>query len=401
MTDRSHQPERPSTSDPRRVFVPAPPAPPASPGGTRGAPPRPARPEAPPNGARTRPAPPLRPPGRPARPEPAGPPGEPPGKAPARARPARPWWRRLRWRRVLAIAAVLLLLAMLGGYLWARSVWNRIERVEVSEVLSDGGSGTNYLIVGSDSRENLEEGDPGFDPAGPGGQRSDTMMILHLEGGKAQMLSLPRDLYVEIADTGGDHAKLNSAYNGGPERLIKTVTGGTLAIPVHHYMEVDFVSFAGLVDGLGGVTIDFEHPALDPKSGLNVTESGPVELNGDQALAYVRSRTYTEVINGQNQVDATADLGRIERQQKFLRAVFSKLSDTKNPFSLASAFSGLSGGLRIDDDMSMLDAFRLGWALRGIDSDTLQLPTDFDWNESGSVLILREGEAQPILDQVR
>jgi LCP family protein required for cell wall assembly len=302
---------------------------------------------------------------------------------------------------VLAIVAVLLLLAMVGGYLWARSVWNRIERVDVSEVLSDGGSGTNYLIVGSDSRENLQEGDPGFDPAGaPGGQRSDTMMILHLEGGKAQMLSLPRDLYLEIADTGGDHAKLNAAYNGGPERLIKTVTG-SLGIPVHRYMEVDFVSFAGLVDGLGGVTIDFENPARDVKSGLNVTESGPVELDGQQALAYVRSRTYTEVINGEERLDQTADIGRIDRQQKFLRAVFSKLSDTKNPFSLASAFSGLSGGLRVDDDMSMFDAFRLGWALRGIDSEQLVLPVVNDRNEAGAVLILQEDEAQPILDQVR
>jgi len=396
VTDRFHQPERPSPNDPRRVFVPAPPA---SPGGPaterRSAPPRPPRPERLPNGARTRTMP------RPGRPAPAGPPGQPPDEAPARSRPSKPWWRRLRWRRVLAVTAILLLLAMVGGYLWARSVWNRIDRVEVSEVLSDGGSGTNYLIVGSDSRENLQEGDPGFDPnAGPGGQRSDTMMILHLEGGEAQMLSLPRDLYVEIADTGGDQAKLNSAYNGGPERLIRTVTG-TLGVPVHRYMEVDFVSFAGLVDGLGGVTIDFENPAFDPKSGLNVTQSGPVELDGDQALGYVRSRTYTEVVNGEERVDATGDLGRIERQQKFLRAVFSKLSDTKNPFALASAFSGLSGGLRIDDDMSMLDAFRLGWALRGIDPVALELPVDPDSNESGSVLILREDEAQPILDQVR
>jgi LCP family protein required for cell wall assembly len=397
VTDRFHEPERQSPSDPRRVFVPAPPASPSGAGTERpSAPPRPRppRPQRPPNGSRTRTLP------RPERPVPPGPPGLPPDEAPGRAPPSRPWWRRLRWRRVLAITAILLLLAMLGGYLWARSVWNRIDRVDVSAVLSDGGNGTNYLIVGSDSRENLREGDPGFDPnADAGGQRSDTMMILHLEGGKAQMLSLPRDLYLEIADT-GDKAKLNSAYNGGPEGLVKTVTD-SLGVPVHRYMEVDFVSFAGLVDGLGGVTVDFENPAFDPKSGLNVTQSGPVELDGDQALAYVRSRTYTEVINGEQQVEPTGDLGRIERQQKFLRAVFAKLSDTKNPIALASAFSGMSGGLRIDDDMSMLDAFRLGWALRGIDSKTLQLPVDLDRNESGSVLILREDEAQPILDEVR
>ena len=119
---------------------------------------------------------------------------------------------------------------------------------------------------------------------------------------------------------------------------------GSLGIPVHRYMEVDFVSFAGLVDGLGGVTVDFENPAFDPKSGLNVTQSGPVELDGDQALAYVRSRTYTEVINGEQQVEPTGDLGRIERQQKFLRAVFSKLSDTKNPFALAAPSPGCRAG---------------------------------------------------------
>jgi anionic cell wall polymer biosynthesis LytR-Cps2A-Psr (LCP) family protein len=170
---------------------------------------------------------------------------------------------------------------------------------------------------------------------------------------------------------------------------------------VHHYMEVDFVSFAGLVDGLGGVTVDFEHPAFDVKSGLYVNEAGPVELNGQQALAYVRSRTYTEVIDGEEQVDATQDLGRIERQQNFLRAVFSELSDTKNPFALARAFSGVADGLRIDDEMSMFDGLRLGWALRGIDSNQLELPVVNDRNESGAVLILQEDAAQPVLDEVR
>jgi anionic cell wall polymer biosynthesis LytR-Cps2A-Psr (LCP) family protein len=137
------------------------------------------------------------------------------------------------------------------------------------------------------------------------------------------------------------------------------------------------------------------------KSGLYVNEAGPVELNGQQALAYVRSRTYTEVIDGEEQVDATQDLGRIQRQQNFLRAVFSELSDTKNPFALASAFSGVADGLRIDDDMSMFDGLRLGWALRGIDSNQLELPVVNDRNESGAVLILQEDAAQPVLDEVR
>jgi LCP family protein required for cell wall assembly len=298
---------------------------------------------------------------------------------------------------------VLVVLGLVGSFLYARSIFNRIERVEVSGSLTSASSGTNYLIVGSDSRENVtEEGDAGFNgDEAPGGKRSDTIMLLHLEGGKAQMLSIPRDLYVPIAGTGESH-KINAAYNGGPTRLVDTVTE-SLGIPVDRYMEVDFVSFAGLVDGLGGITIDFPHPAQDVESGLYVTETGPVKLDGDQALAYVRSRHYTETIDGRQVEDPTADLGRIQRQQKFLTTVFAKLSDTRNPFALASAASGMAGGLRIDDEMSLFDALRLGWGMRGIDPQPLGLEEAVvpDRNEAGAVLLLDEAKAEPILDQVR
>jgi anionic cell wall polymer biosynthesis LytR-Cps2A-Psr (LCP) family protein len=167
-------------------------------------------------------------------------------------------------------------------------------------------------------------------------------------------------------------------------------------------MEVDFVSFAGLVDGLGGITIDFPYPAQDTESGLYVMETGPVELNGEQALAYVRSRHYQELKDGEWQEDPTADLGRITRQQAFLTVTFGKLSETRNPFALARASSGMAEGLRIDDEMSFTDALKLGWGMRGITPEALApLPVDGDRNESGSVLILREDEAQPILDEVR
>jgi LCP family protein required for cell wall assembly len=328
--------------------------------------------------------------------------GTPPPSAPPRGpRDGRPWFRRLRWRRVLGITAIVLVLCMVGGFLYARSIFNRIERVEVSESLTSASNGTNYLIVGSDSRENVtEEGDAGFNGSeAPGGQRADTIMLLHLEGGKAQMLSIPRDLYVEIAGT-GDSQKINAAYNGGPTRLVDTVTQ-SLGIPIDRYMEVDFVSFAGLVDGLGGITIDFPHPATDTGSGLNVTESGPVELDGEQALAYVRSRHYTEHIDGQMVEDPRADLGRIERQQKFLSVVIEKLSNTKNPFSLASAAGGMAEGLRIDDEMSMFDAMSFAWGMRGMADPLDPLPVSNDRNESGAVLILDREAAEPILDQVR
>lgn len=314
------------------------------------------------------------------------------------------------------MTTVLLLLGLLGGFFWLRSVFNRIDRVEVSPVLSSGGAGTNYLIVGSDSRDVLAENDAAFDPAAPSdSQRSDTMMVLHFGGDGAKIMSIPRDLYVPIADGSGD-GKINAAYNGGPQTLIQTISE-SLGIPIERYMEVDFVSFAGLVDGLGGVTIDFPHPAMDRESGLLVTQSGPVELNGEQALAYARSRQYTECVNGtygrleppgfaeciggEEVADPTGDLGRIQRQQAFLTVVFGKLGDTRNPVALARSLSNASAGLRIDDTMSMWDAVRLGWSLRGLDPAPVELPVDAGSNEAGFVFFLDEAAAQPVLDQFR
>ena len=384
MTDRFSEPERSSAADPRRVFIPAPGAARSGGSGSTSAPPRPAPPE-----RRVRPRDPDD------RPPPSAPPRRPTGDG--------PWYRRVRWRRVLLAVAVLLVVALVGSFLYARSIFNRIERVEVSESLTSSTHGTNYLVVGSDSRANVtEEGDPGFNGAeAPGGQRSDTIMVLHMEGGKAQMLSIPRDLYVPIAGT-DEKQKVNAAYNGGPTRLIDTVSQ-YLDIPIDRYMEVNFVSFAGLVDALGGITIDFPYPTQDTESGLFIPEPGPQELDGDMALAYVRSRHYQELKeDGEWHEDPTADLGRITRQQKFLTIVFGKLSDTRNPFTLARAASGIAEGLRIDDEMTFTDALRLGWGMRGIVPEPLEpLPVDGERNSSGAVLILREDEAQPILDQVR
>jgi LCP family protein required for cell wall assembly len=409
VTDRFQEPERSSQGDQRRVFIPAPTAPG---GGTSArpssAPPRPDRA----GGAVDRVVVPAPERTRPSRPDgerrfsPRDPGDRPPPSAPPRTPGGgRPWYRRLRWRRVFGLLSIVLVLALLGGYLYARSIFNRIDKVDLGDSLTSAESGTNYLIVGSDSRENVvEEGDAGFNGAeAPGGQRADTMMIVHLEGGKAQMLSVPRDLYLPIAGTDGSN-KINASYNadlgGGPERLVDTITQ-SLGIPIDRYMEIDFVSFAGLVDALGGVTIPFENPAQDEASGLFVPEAGNVELDGDQALAYVRSREFTETIDGEQVVDGSGDLGRIQRQQTFLSVVFDELSGSRNPFTMLRVASGMAEGLRIDDEMSMFDAMRLVWGLRGLEPEPLGLTTTNDRNEAGAVLILDEEASQPALDAVR
>ncbi|MFL6206183.1 MAG: LCP family protein [Acidimicrobiales bacterium] len=355
----------------------------------------PARPQAAPKPA-PKPTPASRPPNRPA-------------SAPAKPRPTsspKKSRKRPKLRRILLLTGlllpVLLLAAAVGGYLYAKSVYDRIEKIPLADVLSaSSGSGTNYLIVGSDSRDLEDLVDAGLDPAAfadGGGQRSDTMMLLRFVDGEAKMMSIPRDLYLPIADTGGSQ-KINAAYNGGPSRLVKTVQQ-SLGVPVHQYLEVDFVSFAKLVDALGGITIGFEHPAFDRNSGLDVKQAGPVHLDGPQALAYVRSRHYVEVIDGREVPDATGDLGRVKRQQQFLKAVFSELGDVKNPVTLARAAGDAAGGLRVDDTLGFWEALKFAWRLRALDPAPVELPTRLGSNQAGSVLFL-EPEADAALAQFK
>lgn len=284
----------------------------------------------------------------------------------------------------------MLVLLAAGTLLWAKSKFDSIETVELSSVLADD-DGTNYLIVGSDTREGVDPDNPnagaflGEDAVG-GPERSDTILILRVDDEGSRMLSVPRDLYLTISET-GQRSRVNSAFNGGPTRLIATLSD-QLDLPVHHYLEVDFVSFAGVVDALGGITIDFPHPAFDDRSGLLVTEPGPQTLDGDQALAYVRSRYYTEVIDGQEVRDPTGDIGRTERQQQFLAAVTDAMGSERNPFVLRQVADELAEGMRIDDDLGFLEALRLLRRMQGLDPEPSSLPTS-NFRTSGGAAVLR------------
>ena len=178
----------------------------------------------------------------------------------------------------------------------------------------------NYLLVGSDTREGVDANSTDAavigDDASVGGRRSDTIMVLRQErNGGASLMSLPRDLWVEIADTGRSQ-RINTAYNDGPERLAATVTQ-SLGIPIHHYVEVDFVGFKNIINRLGGVEVCVGYPARDVHSGLSLNE-GCQTLDGVQALAFARSRYYEEWDGSDWRIDPRSDLGRIERQQLFL-----------------------------------------------------------------------------------
>jgi LCP family protein required for cell wall assembly len=188
----------------------------------------------------------------------------------------------------------------------------------------------NFLIAGADNGECADGTSTDTADRSDLGERSDTIMIWRAnpETDQLAVLSLPRDLYVEIA--GGRRARINSAYRrDDPTRLIDTINLN-LGITIDHYVQIDFCAFKKLVDAVGGVTVPFEFPARDRGAGLDIPSAGCVTLDGDMALAYVRSRKYRYEDppgSGIWKEDGTSDFGRIARQQDFLRRVVAKIID--------------------------------------------------------------------------
>ena len=299
----------------------------------------------------------------------------------------------LRW---IILLPVLVVVALFGLLFKSYSTYNKIQRVDLAGVLDPvSGDSTNYLLVGSDSRE-------AFDPEGSSGvtgRRSDTLIVLRTTPTGSSMMSIPRDLWVTIAST-SKQGRINGAYNDGPANLVRTVQQN-LNIPINHYMEVGFGSFAGLVDAIGGVTIEFANPAFDDQSGLVVNTAGPVTLDGTQALAYARSRNYTEVIDGREVTEPTADLGRQQRQQQFLRTALKEVGATRNPLTLLRVADSMSSELIIDSDLGFSEALRFVRKLGSSDPATVVLPTEGVRKGKAAVLVLLEPEAQVVLQEFR
>ncbi len=285
------------------------------------------------------------------------------------------------------------LLCVAGVFVAAGRAADEVPRVEgVAEVLSDTNADfENYLLVGSDSRA---YGDPntGEGNEGVSGSRSDTIMVLRLDkhSGTAALLSIPRDLYVEVP--GGHSGRINGAFNAGAASLVQTVKDA-LGLPVHHYVEIDFVGFKALVDALGGVQICFWVPTRDINTGLDIPVPGCYLLDGTMALAYARSRHYEEFEEGQWREDPTSDLGRSTRQRDFVnRSLQAAIAQVKaNPFSTGDLVSAMGAAIAIDGDLDPIDA--AGSLRTAVDSglQTYSLPVVPKTVAGAAVLLLGDG----------
>jgi polyisoprenyl-teichoic acid--peptidoglycan teichoic acid transferase len=292
-----------------------------------------------------------------------------------------------RRRRIAAALAALLVLGLVmaaGGWGYTAFRFGQISSVHVpglGKAPSDGS--INLLVVGSDTRQGLRDG--GFGEAA--GQRSDVIILVHLvpAARHAAVLSIPRDLYVPVAGTGGS-AKINSAFNRGPGQLVQTIQQG-FGISIHHYLLVNFDGFREVVDALGGVAMYFPRPVRDSnngrnESGLNVPQTGCHRLGGDQALALARSRYFQyQDTAGRWHADPGTDLGRVRRQQTMLRALAAKAigRNLANPIRANALVGSVVRSLTKDDRLTIRRSVTLARQFRSFDPSrltTITLPVD-------------------------
>lgn len=286
-----------------------------------------------------------------------------------RAREEPPARRRRRGRRVLAafLALVFLLFAGAAGFVWYLD--SRIGKIKTADLLptdgadGDGGSGgttdsgkplvtgkgDNYLIIGSDARP------------GDTFSRSDVMVLAHVteKKDKVYLIHFPRDLYVSIPGRGKD--KLNAAYAYGQAPLLIRTFQDMLGVKIDHAAQIDFQGFVTMTDAVGGVRVWAEEAS---DQGVFQVHKGWNDLNGQQALAFVRERKKL----------SEGDISRGRRQMAFIKALMVKTLSPGvllNPIKLASFMDAATSNLTVDRTMTPKFMRSEALSLRSLRSDDI------------------------------
>jgi LCP family protein required for cell wall assembly len=259
------------------------------------------------------------------------------------------------------------------------------------------GEPANYLLIGSDVRpadETPQEAQAYGSSKVVGGQHSDVMMVLHVDpvAHTGMLVSFPRDLMVEIPGHGRN--LLNSAFAfGGASLVIQTLQQDFTPLKINHYLEVDFRGFKNIINEIGHIHIWFSTPAHDPFTGLEVNQPGCVSLDGDQALAYARSRhyfvpkdlknpapwvwDYPSQTGGDGWIATGSDIDRIPRQQYFLRTVSQAAIDKlgNDPLKVVSLLDKVFGSLGHDQTLKQSELYSLALTFRGLNPAKVQMST--------------------------
>jgi polyisoprenyl-teichoic acid--peptidoglycan teichoic acid transferase len=222
--------------------------------------------------------------------------------------------------------------------------------------VAETGTGTNFLVVGADTRP----GDAG---------RSDVIVLVHIpeDPTSIQMIHFPRDLYVDIPGRGKD--KINAAYAYGGEPLLVQTMEDLLKVRIHHVAKTNFDGFQKMTDAVGGVRVYAEEASGGAGNGGPVViKKGWNDLNGEQALGYVRER-YTL---------SEGDISRGRRQLSFIKALLLKATASEtvtNPVTIAKFANAATENLVVDQDLSIGQMRDYALQLRNIRSGDVVFAT--------------------------
>jgi LCP family protein required for cell wall assembly len=218
---------------------------------------------------------------------------------------------------------------------------------EIPEKLDIAGR-INILMVGEDNVE--------------GSKRSDTIVFsaIDIDNRNIRVLSLPRDTRVSIPGHGNQ--KLNHAYAYGQVDLVRATVERFLGTPIQYYVKIDYDNFPKLVDILGGVDINvgkamkYTDRRATPPLYIDIP-AGKQRMNGETALKYVRFRH-----------DALGDIGRVQRQQQFLKALLHRMYDPDNLLRFASITDEIKNTIKTDMNPSLI--MQLCYFVRKLDKET-------------------------------
>jgi LCP family protein required for cell wall assembly len=311
-------------------------------------------------------------------------------------------FRRVMWRlyppgrrgRRIALTAgllvVVLIIALVGSYFW---IDGKLNRSVTLPAFSGQSAGQNWLIVGSDSRQGLSRAEVDQLHVGTvGADASDSLMLLHMGTGRPVLISIPRDSYVSIPGYGEN--KINAALAfGGPTLLVKTVESVT-GLRIDHYMGIGFGGLVSVVNTVGGVRICLPTAISDSYSGVNLS-AGCHNLNGDQALAFVRDRHSF----------STSDLQRIQDQRAFLKALLVKATSPGvylNPFVALPFASTAASSISVDKGTSLYDLTEAARALRNPQTGTVPISNaSYMTSNAGEAVLWNQSQAQALFNALR
>lgn len=282
------------------------------------------------------------------------------GRPPARP-PIRPRRRKRRAARFFGIFFLVILLLAVATWLYIDLSLNRTQALDDYPGRPAAGAGTNWLIVGTDSREGLDaeqqkQLSTGDVAGAGGGKRTDTMMLLHIPDNntKPTLVSLLRDSYLDVPGVG--KAKLNSAYNSGSAKLLAKTVELNTGLHIDHYIEIGFAGFASVVDDVGGVNICVKDRMVDPKAGINL-KPGCQDLSGPDALGYVRTRA-----------TARADYDRVTHQRELISTLMSEVASPVtllNPFRLFPLLADGPKLITVNESDHLQHLIGLAFAMKG------------------------------------